>query len=190
MIFNAVLFVANTNYVQSKWNEEVIDTQSEARHNDGPSCSTSALAEGLSSFRQPQKEENVNSTADEMEATGGSSPSAILLPSAEGRRPSRTFMGIFSKADNAHMRSRHRTLIGLWNDTRLCPWHQITPKCQLVYAFVLGAGGDQAPTQLVNDETGNTDKKWPLLVEKPIVTEYPDLNDEDTVLLNIRYVDM
>ena len=83
------------------------------------------------------------------------------------------------------MRNRHRTLIQLWNDTRLCHWQQITSECQVIYVFVLGAGNATAPTQLVN-QTGPFAEKWPLLVPKPIATDYPDLNDEDTVLLNIR----
>lgn len=172
-------------YSQVNWTGVISTTSSDQKYKHNIN-GNSALVESLLSFRQQrQKEVYVNTTGGVKDAQVKVS-SKIHQQHVGHRRPSRTLMGIFSKDDGVTMRNQHRKLIALWNDTRLCSWKQITPDCQLIYAFVIGAGDPKtAPTQLVN-ETGPFQVKWPLLVEKPIATEYPDLNEDDIVLLNIR----
>jgi len=176
VLLNAVLFLAINHQV----NFQVIHPIQSSTLGKG--LGSSAIAESLSSFHHQGKKKDL-STKD------GKDTTAVRSPAIQQKQFSRTLMGIFSSADDstsALMRSRHRTLIGLWNDTRLCSYTKITKDCQLVYAFIIGAGNASAPTQLVNETGGTSNGKWPLLVEKPIATEFPDLNGDDTALLNIR----
>ena len=108
-----------------------------------------------------------------------------------GRRPSRTLIGIISSLSRSdyYYRKRHRELFQeIWNDTRVCTLDDVRDECQIVYTFIIGAGNQSAPTQLVNNTSNNN---WPLLVEKPVPniekTRYlQDVNGPDVTLLNIR----
>lgn len=82
-------------------------------------------------------------------------------------------------------RKRHRKLFQLWDDPRVCslPDFKARPlneryECQLIYTFVM-AGNPDAPPVLVNHER-------PYEVSKPITGRSRDLNEPDTILLNIR----
>jgi hypothetical protein len=82
-------------------------------------------------------------------------------------------------------RKRHRMLFKLWDDPRVCslPDFKARPletryECQLIYTFVM-AGNPEAPPVLVNNER-------PYEVAKPITGRSKDLNEPDTILLNIR----
>jgi hypothetical protein len=100
-------------------------------------------------------------------------------------KPPRTLVGIISSDsfNDCTYRKRHRELFDIWNDTRLCALEAVTDDCQVAYTFIIGAGNESAPTQLVNDSSS-----WPLLVPKPMPSRHEDVNYPDTSLLNIRYV--
>jgi hypothetical protein len=100
-------------------------------------------------------------------------------------KPPRTLVGIISSDsfNDCTYRKRHRELFDIWNDTRLCALEAVTDDCQVAYTFIIGAGNESAPTQLVNDSSS-----WPLLVPKPMLSRHEDVNYPDTSLLNIRYV--
>ena len=82
-------------------------------------------------------------------------------------------------------RKRHRKLFELWDDPRVCslPDFKARPsderyQCQLIYTFVM-AGNPEAPPVLVHHER-------PYEVTRPISGRSKDLNEPDTILLNIR----
>lgn len=100
------------------------------------------------------------------------------------RRP-KTLIGIISSAGAAY-RGRHHELFQIWNDTCVRPlWEyqvQQSKSCELIYTFVLGANQEpDGRTEIVDDSV-------PLYKKKPIKTYNEDVNDKDTMLLNIRYV--
>lgn len=100
------------------------------------------------------------------------------------RNPARTLIGIISSdsRNDCTYRKRHREIFQIWNDTRVCSLNEIHDACQVIYTFIVGAGSQDSPTQLVNDS-------FPLLVENTIPSKYcSDLNSDDVSLLNIRYV--
>eukprot|EP00934_Nitzschia_sp_Nitz4_P006903 Nitzschia sp. Nitz4//scaffold2_size372955//295635//297075//NITZ4_000458-RA/size372955-processed-gene-0.446-mRNA-1//1//CDS//3329546883//6893//frame0 len=105
-----------------------------------------------------------------------------------GIRRSRTLMGIISSdsPNDVSYRNRHRELFQIWNDPRVCSLDQLRqmapedrPRCQLVYTFVVGAGGSDAPTLLVNTSR-------PILRPTPYEGKFDNLTEGDISLLNIR----
>ena len=76
------------------------------------------------------------------------------------RNPARTLIGIISSdsKNDCTYRKRHREIFQIWNDTRVCSLNEIHDTCQVIYTFIVGAGSQDSPTQLVNDS-------FPLLVE-------------------------
>jgi hypothetical protein len=120
---------------------------------------------------------------------------------------SKILLGIISSDtfNDLTYRRRHRELIQLWNDPRVCSLAEFKRKmdnhnniinndndndddCQIVYSFVLG-GADpvmdkDAPTELLSNTTHR-----PIERAKPVaMTHATDSNDGDMTLLNIRYV--
>ena len=82
-------------------------------------------------------------------------------------------------------RKRHRALIKLWNDERVCSLPEFKSKpideryvCQLIYTFVIGANPNASP-ELV-------DNSRPMEVARPITGQSNDLNEPDMTLLNLR----
>jgi hypothetical protein len=114
--------------------------------------------------------------------------SSSLLLDSQAHRHARVLFGIFS-CDSRHSfvsRERYRWLFQLWNDDRVCELsvfrklpRERQKNCQLVWTFVLGAGGKDTPTENVGNER-------PMLVEHPVVGKSPDWNATDFTLLNIR----
>jgi hypothetical protein len=147
---------------------------------------------------QSHPHNNNNNNNDELPQTAAAA-AAAALPARPSRetwtgfsskkllkgKPPRTLVGIISSDsfNDCTYRKRHRELFDIWNDTRLCALEAITDDCQVAYTFIIGAGNESAPTQLVNDNSS-----WPLLVPKPMPTQHEDVNLPDTTLLNIRYV--
>jgi hypothetical protein len=130
-------------------------------------------------------------------AKGGSrassSSSSSAAPLSGNFRRSRTLLGIISAntRNDCAYRKRHRKLFQIWNDTRVCSLAELQQKpewqrkdCQLVYTFVIGAaddGDDNNITQIVNSTI-------PLYRSTPLSSKFPDVNEGDITLLNIKYV--
>jgi len=101
----------------------------------------------------------------------------------------KTLVGFISSdtMNDCSYRKRHRELMSIWNDTRVCTLFEFEAKspeeresCQLIYTFIIGANRDpNGPTEIIDDSTQ-------LLVKKPIETKHEDINWPDTTLLNIR----
>ena len=100
----------------------------------------------------------------------------------------RLLVGIFTTdtAREAEYRGRHRALIELWNDERLCSLNDLIDSakdnhydenCEIVYTFVMGHGGaSKVPPILVDDSR-------PILIE----SKEDKVEDEDDITyLNIR----
>ncbi len=110
------------------------------------------------------------------------------------RAAPRILIGIISSDtfNDAAYRKRHRQLIRIWNDTRVCSLPELQRRsieegkaCQIVYTFVIGANRDpNGPTEIVSNHTN-----IPLTIPKPIQkANHADINSDDVTLLNIRYV--
>lgn len=103
------------------------------------------------------------------------------------RRP-RTLIGIISSdgPNECSYRRRHRELFKIWNDSRVCSLTQLKSlspidrqQCQIVYTFVIGAGGSDAPTIILNSS-------YPLLRTKPWKSRCGKGDTGDFTLLNIK----
>jgi hypothetical protein len=132
------------------------------------------------------KRETGRMTLDPSMAAGNLSPS--ILSDSQAHRRVRVLFGIFScdSRNSFVSRERYRWLFQLWNDDRVCEFSDFRKlpreqqhKCQLVWTFVVGAGGKDTPTENVGNER-------PLLVEHPNIGKSPDWNATDFTLLNIR----
>jgi hypothetical protein len=116
----------------------------------------------------------------------------------------RILIGIISTAGNhvaMSYRNRHRKLIALWNDTRVCSLHDFVQyekqridnsqytggdegspsPCQIIYTFVIGGNPDG--TTLLLDHNETTPLTLPSMPYKP---RHKDVNRTDVTILNIR----
>ena len=115
-------------------------------------------------------------------------------------------MSADTRNDSAY-RKRHRELFNqIWNDTRVCSLAELQRRpeterkhCQLVYTFVIGAATATAAdkNEIINNATTTTttttttqivDASVPLYRSTPLKSKFPDVNDDDVTLLNIKYV--
>jgi hypothetical protein len=114
-------------------------------------------------------------------------------------KSSRVLWGIFSSdsVQDELYRSKFRHLFGLhyvtergYGSPRVCSLSNFLKHqhedCQLIYTFVVGRGGPDAPTRLRSpDFASSTD----MIVSKPVSDPVaPDLNLDDMTLLNLKYV--
>lgn len=110
----------------------------------------------------------------------------VLVPSTSSKL--RILVGILSADfyNDSVYRKRHRELFKLWNDPRVCSLPDFKQRtvverdvCEFIYTFVIGAGNETTPTELLDDSR-------PMEVERPIKGITKDLNKDDVTLLNIK----